>query len=331
VEDHALVVGINAYPGMQEDLAGPCNDARDFEQWLVNDVNVPADNIHTILSSHNSNGMSVENATPYSDQIKSKLNSLAPLERQMPIGRRLYIFVAGHGLSDTSNPEHTALIAANAEKFGATLPQVVVTQYVNYFKRIYAFTEIVLIMDCCRDATALRNLENHALMAGNVHIDSHKVKIFRAMATRWARKSFEKDFDGSVRGIFSYTLMEALRNTPHENGEVNGSHIRDYVRQYIHNNAGEKLTQTPEFSGEDYEKLVFRQTQTKLVLRVLVNSAKTDDIVCLYGGDFSLLQEVSVVLGIAEFVLDAGLYKIEVKGTQRSKVVELVKDYEKAL
>ncbi|MFT6328871.1 MAG: hypothetical protein ACJAYN_000798 [Bermanella sp.] len=334
MEDHALVVGINAYPGMQEDLAGPCNDARDFEQWLITDVNVPIGNIHTILSSQDSVGISVEDAKPYSDQIKSKLNSIAPLGGRMPIGRRLYIFVAGHGLSDTSNPEHTALIAANAEKFGATLPQVVITQYVNYFKRIYAFTEIVLIMDCCRDATVLRNLENHALMTGNVHLESHNVKTFCAMATKWARKSFEKDFNGSVRGIFSYTLMEALRKTPHQNGEVNGSDIKDYVESYIHNNAGGKMAETPHFSGDDYEKLVFRPAgtiQVQLTLRVFVNDASVDDHICLYDGDFKLIKEAALVGGLAEFTIDAGLYKIEVKGTQRSKVIELVEDYEEVL
>src|SRR5437899_6923731 len=63
-------------------------------------------------------------------------------------GRRLYAFMAGHGISPRL--EYTALLAANASQRRPG-EHIVGQLYGNWFRVAPHFPEVVVIMDCCRD------------------------------------------------------------------------------------------------------------------------------------------------------------------------------------
>ncbi len=336
---HAIVIGINNYPGMNN-LQGPCNDAQLFLEWVTHPGpgDVAPDNVHKLLSTDFDPATNVTDAKPVSDQIAEKFDEVLQGNPKQHVGDRLYVFVAGHGMSDVNRPESAAIIAANGSTKSINLAHIVVTDYVNYFRRIYAFKEIVLIMDCCLDATVLRPLDQKGFLQGDPHLNAGQVKMFLAKATVWSKKSYEKEFNGVTRGIFSVALMEALEKAPGEGDKVTGLAIRNYIVENIKTIAGDKTIQDPTIDGKGYEKIIFYERQAAnahvaamaFTLIVKINGAANGEIVDLFDGNF-LLDSKAVTDGAAKFQVAAGLYKLSVQGTDRQALIEVVKDHEETL
>src|SRR5437764_8120203 len=110
--DYAVVVGIARYPAWG-DLSGPENDAREFERWLTaaDGGDVPARHVTTLLSSKYPEG-----SRPMAVDIDDAFDKVIALGDAQggQAGRRLYAFMAGHGISPRL--EYTALLAANASQ-----------------------------------------------------------------------------------------------------------------------------------------------------------------------------------------------------------------------
>ena len=103
VNDHALVVGINSYPGLS-DLQGPVDDAERFAAWLINTpgVDVPKTNVSKLLTNvfHPPGPESYVDARPTASDFLGYFTRV--LERQVESnqgqpGRRLYLYLSGHG------------------------------------------------------------------------------------------------------------------------------------------------------------------------------------------------------------------------------------------
>lgn len=337
--NHAIVIGINDYPGINN-LHGPCNDAQLFLKWVTHPGpgNVGPEHVHKLLSTDFEPATNVTDAKPVSDQIAEKFEEVLQGNPIQHVGDRLYVFVAGHGMSDVNRPESAAIIAANGSTKSINLAHIVVTDYVNYFRRIYAFKEIILIMDCCLDATARRPLDMKGFMQGDPHLNSGQVKMFLAKATVWSKKSYEKEFNGVTRGIFSVAIMEALEKAPGEGDKVTGLAIRNYIDQHFKTIAGDKTLQDPTIEGKGHEKIIFYERQAvnaheaamAFTLIVKINGAADDEIVDLLEGSF-LLDSKVVTDGAAKFQVAAGFYKVNVQGTDRYALIEVVKDHEETL
>ncbi|WP_395373093.1 caspase family protein [Marinicella sp. W31] len=338
--DHAIVIGINDYPGISR-LDGPCNDADAFLKWVEapGPGNVDSHNIHKLLAPGLTPDDQVSSAQPFSDQISQKFNDVMNGQPTAHIGDRLYVFVAGHGMSDINSAESTALIAANARRTDITLPHVVITEFIHYFRRSYTFKEIVLIMDCCRDANVLRPLNKPGILQGQPHPKAKEVRVFQANATVWSQKSFEKEFDGITRGIFSVTLMEALEKAPTDDNKVTGKVIKNYIEQHIKTIAGDKDIEEPDISGKGHEHIVFfirdqnqaDQTATAVKISVHVENAVGDEVVELYDGTRTRLEFKTATTGSVEFQVGAGLYKVVIQNTNRSALMEVVNDHEETI
>ena len=145
--DYAVLVGISRYPALS-DLSGPVNDALSFQDWLLERGAVPSENIELIITPAAAGTMTRKNAQPLRDQVINALEAVLEKENgQGKAGRRLYLFLAGHGYASRVND--AALLMANAG--GRSFPAVPGTQFANWFRASAKFEEIVLIMDCCRE------------------------------------------------------------------------------------------------------------------------------------------------------------------------------------
>ena len=145
--DYAVVVGICRYPALRE-LSGPVNDAHSFRDWLVTRGAVPPGNIELVVTPDNAETMTQRNAQPLRDQVIMALDAvLGNVGQQGKAGRRLCLFLAGHGYA--RQVDDAALLMANAG--GGSFPSVSGTQVANWFRASATFDEIVLIMDCCRE------------------------------------------------------------------------------------------------------------------------------------------------------------------------------------
>lgn len=338
--NHAVVIGIKDYPGLSQ-LEGPCHDAEAFLKWVTKPGpgNVDPGNVHKLLSSDFTSTTDVREARPVSDQIVGKFNEVVSGNPTQHIGDRIYVFVAGHGMSDVNRPESAALIAANATRLSITLPHVVVTDYIHFFRRSYTFKEIILVMDCCLDVTVLRPLNVPGIIQGDPHPKASKVRMFLANATVWSKKSFEKKFNGTTRGIFSVALMEALENAPAEDAKVTGAVIENYIKQHIKTIAGDKEIENPRIGGEGYERIVFyersdtqaQNTATAFTIKVHIDNATGNEVVDLFDGNRVLLESKQFAADFVEFQVGAGIYKVAIQDTNRKSLIEVVTDHEATL
>jgi Caspase domain len=205
--DFAIVVGINTYDATSEfsELKGPTNDTRELIDWLKDAEGgaIPEENIapYTLPSSTN----------PRADwsAITGALRTLYTRKRSadQPIGRRLYVFLAGHGFTDSI----TRSLLHSVETRRIAPAYVSGTQWLDCFHERALFDELVLWMDCCRDYEPNFDAPGRPCFGGQ-DAASNKVKRMYVLGTGFGKGSYERDFNGTVHGIFSRALVDALRD-----------------------------------------------------------------------------------------------------------------------
>ncbi len=179
-DDYAVVIGIRTYPSMSP-LEGPCRDAQDFYEWLrkSNGGDVPEPNVKMLITDQFQDPDETEH--PLTDEIHLLFKDfvqhghMAHMSGQS-LGRRLYIYMAGHGFSEVGDGTQAALYAANASPSFAF--NVAGTKYAEWFRRNAVFEEIVLVMDCCRTTSLVSEITAPPLPKTGGSPNSKKVKTF---------------------------------------------------------------------------------------------------------------------------------------------------------
>jgi hypothetical protein len=215
-EDWAIVAGINYYPGFTN-LNGPKRDATMFSRWLLRRGFVPDDQVLPIPSSAGPTELSkAEPTLEHLSQAFSGLARKASAMRNHHLGRRLYLFLSGHGIIAThaAIPEYqeAALLMANADEVSLGL-HVGARAHAEWFRALGIFDEVILFTDCCRDREDNVPPTNPVLPAWRPLQPAGRQ--FYAYSTMPNSKAWEKAFGEAetVRGIFSYVLVEALNNS----------------------------------------------------------------------------------------------------------------------
>jgi hypothetical protein len=325
-EDHALIIGINDYPlsGLQP-LMGPVNDAEDFSAWLRDPQggNVPEQNIRRILSTD----FSAEEAQPTPNQVEALFEPfIATYYDGKKEGRRIYIFAAGHGFSDPDEMDRTALYAANAKKMFPW--HIAVTDYVEWMRRHAIFSEIVLIMDCCRTSEMQYQIRAPQYAATPGHRHAAAVKYFYAFAVGRGQIARERRFpDGRKSGIFTKAFLEALRVTgPDEQGCVTGTLLKDQIHNSLATFAGTVRIEQPKIRLDSDNDITFFRRKKAVSLSVQVDlqpySGGTETLV-LYNGAFKEIRREDVTAASLRLELEPGLYKIAVSNTGRQTLFQV--------
>lgn len=221
-DDFAVVVGIDGYRSLR-DLAGAENDASDFDAWLRKPAggDVPGDHVAKLLGSELGPG-----TNPRVDEIDdefSKLQSgLETVENEGRTGRRLYIFLAGHGFDPEGDDAALLCATAAPRRLGDHISGRL---YSLWFKKAALFHEIVLIMDCCRDDYTRIPMRSPPWAEENR--TGTNTKMFKGLATRWSFQSRERPdplSQGRVRGFYSRVLLDIL-----DAGKVTGEELKKYT------------------------------------------------------------------------------------------------------
>jgi Caspase domain len=234
--DQAVVVGIRRYAdagnssGWIGDLNGPDNDADAVAAWLrkPDGGGLPQENVRVVRSAEEPDPFPPGGAAPHQRGIEDRFNELARLpttafEGQYA-GRRLYLYVSGHGYA--RNADEAALVTAEAEKERPF--NVLVTSWLEWFYTAARFKELVLWVDCCATRTPLtflkpcdRNLEFSPNAASG--------RRFVAYAAGFDKRAVENQMpDGQWHGVFTYALLQGLEGAAA--GEVTTDSLRDYLR-----------------------------------------------------------------------------------------------------
>jgi hypothetical protein len=332
MDDYAIVVGINRYPGISP-LRGPENDARAFRDWLVSPSGgkLPAGDrkrLKLIVSSDYPESDEPRGANPTLELVEGAFYELFKLALKGKIGRRLYVFMAGHGFAPSMgfSPglDESALLMANAEKqaLGYHIPGGV---FVDWFRAAAAFDELLLFMDCCRDDYS-RTAPHLPPFNELKRPEAASVKYFYAYATKWSYKAREKEVaPGLFHGLFSHALMEGLNGAAADRaGRITGQTLSAYIFNRLPSLSPEK-PQEPRFDFEPQRDIVIAENAVASRPNVRIRFVLADENaeVELYGPDRQLIERGRIQNGVWERALDRGLYKLQLTGTRRSQLFEV--------
>ena len=262
-DDWAIVVGIKSYfdPDLSG-LEGPENDATEFHRWVVagDGAAVPEGQATLIRSSDYHPPFASEAAAmPTADAITVAFDHLRSMADENEgkglgrvVGRRLYLFFAGHGFAPAHRDDLTALITAEASIATARLSHVIGPYMGDVFWRAKFFEEILLFMDCCREVMECAQL--YMPYADESASDYHKVRRFYAYGARVAKASREwKMADGQFHGVFMKTLLDALGATGYDTrdpSKVTAESLRDQLYNGFKGFMSEADRKRPDVPGE---------------------------------------------------------------------------------
>jgi hypothetical protein len=187
-------------------------------------------------------------------KVLNKVRKLATLGRKR-IGRRLYLFFAGHGVSPLDLDE-AGLVTLEAEE---TLTAYLAGKdNADAFCFASRFDEVLLFMDCCRVTNLLIERIRNPFAEKPNPVAAGKVKRFYAFATAFGKTSRENAAGGIVRGIFSRVLLEGLKGgaAPDASGRLTTTQLRAYLEAELKKVKIGGEEQVPKFPASDEIVLV---------------------------------------------------------------------------
>lgn len=293
--DYGIVVGINRYRHpYYDDLRGAVNDARDFVRWLKSPSggNIGKKQIAVHLSD--AKGLKPRLQALH-DSFHELIKRSAHGEKKS--GRRLYIYLAGHGVG-TEDVDGAGLLAADHDlDRDSWLPGKI---FADMFRKGGLFDEVLLFMDCCRDydeeLTAPHN--PFRVQAGG----AAGVKRCYGYGAKFDRQSHEEKFGNRYHGVFTRVLMQGLRGRAvREDGKVTAGSLADYVTKKMQDLRPE---QEPQF-----------QVDKEVVLAEGLAPARTPVIITLTnptaGFEIRNADAIQTVLDVVKTDLGGGKWEVQ--------------------
>jgi hypothetical protein len=169
---------------------------------------------------------------PQQHAIQNALNDVAKLPRTtfegQYAGRRLYLYVSGHGYAQQRN--EAALVTAEAER---DLPSnVEVTSWVEWFWKAASFKEFVLWADCCATRAPIAVLSRCPRTPVNAQ-NASDGRVFAVFAAKFDRRAVERqmDEDGKWHGVFTWALLKGLNGAAAAQGAITSDSLRNYLTE----------------------------------------------------------------------------------------------------
>lgn len=325
--DFAIIIGINEYTELEKsNLTGAAADACDFKRWLIRDDggNIPEKNITCIpyygengnSNCINSNCKCFGEKPEYSVVHKAFTELLIKSQNEgdfsKKIGRRLYIYMSGHG--NCPKVDNPGLILPESKSYPEYIVSYPVKRAADHFFELKVFDEIFLIMDCCLDSFG--NLEEPRFPNISEIQSDTTVKRSYAFATKWGEKTKEtyNKLKDRKTGIFSdkiFNILYAKRSNSIY--PFTTKQIEYCVRKGFSGGRKDRYNMIPVFLPND--ELVIYNDKTVLVDLAIVIKFETDisELNVSLGDEVIMNEEVfrggkrifqcSVILGIYKFVL----------------------------
>lgn len=350
--DHAIVVGIDRYPMFGEtinqpnDLRGPVNDAIDVAKWLqasadVSRIRLITSRGHKLLTSQNMNLITPEdgnwlawpagdgNIHPLKDKITQAFDEIidegeirATNFQPRRIGRRLYVYMAGHGFAPSARD--IALIMASARQ-RIQVHNLLATRWIDWFCTQAYFDEFVLWMDCCSTArvTLIPDTVPYPISAPR---PGGRGRVVIASAAKFGQTAHELPLGagGEYRGCFTFSLMRGLKGAAaDQTGKITTAGLEAYLSNAFQNDLNnqplwpKKADQEPEFLLKD--QIEFADVGNSLP-RYQLSLAIPDGVQvtvvtgAMQNGSYQTIATAVVAGGIITVPLAAGIYKLSAPG-----------------
>lgn len=267
-DDYAIVIGIR-YPRLSA-LTATLKDAVRFCEWLRSPTggHLPDANIKQVISPEK-RLRGVPGPLPIRDQIDEALgqilaNPRITIDGQDVIGRRLYFYFSGHGFGADYNDVAMLMADAATDALGNNIG---LQNYLELLHTASLFTEIVAILDCCRDSNPPR--QSIALATSSLSLTPAPippvVDNLVVLAANDGRKSYEitPKTTGQRTGILTSALLTCL--TDNDLADADGrfttatvkDHLPGQVEKLAKTLTGKKLDQAPRFFDLTANHFVF--------------------------------------------------------------------------
>ncbi len=300
--DYAILVGVSYYPDPGfPPLQGPPRDVERFKEWLVDPDGGDVDphNIITMVSPPIDQQSSPSHVSPqfqdfqvvFQQLITGGGNSIKYHSKN-----RLYLFFSGHGFCEVRNQiPQAALYAANASRLFNW--NIAGTLYALWAKEVAVFGEIVLVMDCCRDAEATKMLMNPPLPVISNTGAAQTVKLFCVYAAPKGGKAQERpipELNNEVHSLLTHVLLDALRHAPPDDeGNITGSMIKGYVENAWPTVCGATPADPPEvYIPPTGDIVFFKRPALRLSQNIFVSSWQSGDLLEIYEGSGKLFGSI---------------------------------------
>jgi len=248
-QDYAIVVGISRYKDREKypPLDGPLNDVERVVTWLRDLEGVGITDPNRIIRLRTPDELLGEPPTggwpdgtgwhPTRNHFSDAFDRITLDGNGEFIRRdaRLYLYLSGHGFSQSTDQVPSAALYG-ADNYGKKVSNLAGTLYAQAAKNAKLFKEVVLIMDCCRDAET--NVAYSPPDLNKVENDgSENVQMMAIYAAPKRGKAQERELvepDGTkVVGLLTTGWLRALREAP---CDVIGRVPGQLLKQYISNN-----------------------------------------------------------------------------------------------
>jgi hypothetical protein len=288
-EDFAIVAGITDYASLCT-LTGPENDAQQFYDWVTTTGKV-APSRAQYLSSSTYPGHNGRRDKPDHALIDDAFRTLLKLSRAQraygsnpKIGRRLYVFLAGHGFAPGYDltSRVLALLTADYDEEDLTDGHVAAPLYQKHVGASGAFDEILLFMDCCGTNAYRPGARNP--FAPPV-LPKHKPRLFFAAAAEPGKITREatRTRGTRARGVFSLALEDALSGKAAHNSRITNVTLAAYLSRHMRT-----LVDPLDLDDDEVSKEPYIESYPPLV-------------------EFDLFNNVPLALSRVTFNVDAGL------------------------
>jgi hypothetical protein len=332
--DWALIVGVSRYREKRfGDLEGPERDARDFYAWVTSPKGggiTKKKQVRLILSPrHRATGSraqgkakpTVEQITDFFEELDRIAKSNAAKKRTgLSVGRRLYIYMSGHGFKPSDS--ETALLTANAQM--DALHHLPGKAWASLFYKGLYFEEVLLFMDCCRPTVPKTPASEPILVIPPNPKYKDFGKCFFAFACTSGRLARERVMDdGKVRGVFTTALLEGLGGaaiTDPNAKEVSTADLRNYLYNSVDSftdprNPAAKLRPVVEPSqNETIDFVIGKAAPKTFAVRVHLPAGSKGKTLNLRRGNLKVFRSHVADSRYWDLSLPIGFYGVEIIG-----------------
>jgi len=246
----AVVVGINRYPGMENQLSSARRDAEEFHSWLTSpdEGGVRSEHAKLITASPEEEKEFTDQweAHPLRQQVIATLGKFHAKVQDLGDASwrktRLYLYLAGHGVVPPAGLG--ALLFADASPPAYWSEVLDLKQYAELYGKFTPFYELVLLADCCRQVLGGMPAVSEPPF-GDRQVDRPR-DVTRCVLgfaaghgyTAGAPSAGESDDGKRGRGFFTRALLQGLRGEEgvlHDpvTGVITSDHLDDYIRKCV--------------------------------------------------------------------------------------------------
>lgn len=333
-EDWAVIIALNYYLDKAlKPLQGPQRDADLFEQWVKDSACVPDSQVIRIKSSEQEI-LAANDCVPTveaAQKVFSKLLDDAILQPEYRLGRRLYVFCSGHGMSPgfAERPDYREAPLLTAEAAVNNGWNHVATRgYAEAFRAFGIFDEVILFADCCRDTQL--NMSVFLPRLPLLRRQREAGRGFYAMGAEQGAKAWEQlvGHPPEMRGVFSYVLMQALTDPAIRNdaGHLTGTMLSKFLHSSVPGFSNQQAPSVEYDPGIEETIILKRANYVQPVAVIRFGTQHIGKVSKLYGGsDMSNPLQTTTVGedGLWRVPVDVSLlYKVAVEAA--SKMFETV-------